>query len=296
MIEIPKEFQPQQTHAYPSYCTHEMLEQFCHRSLLTDGIERVYLPIYWTNYYVQKDYGNGDITPLYRFLDSLDKSKKYYTVVQYDDGILEKPSDLDLMVFSSGHPSGVPLPLVPSHYLEKPNTAKAYDLSFIGNLENHPIRRELVHATGCWHWDNQSPSDYYRILAQSEFMLCPRGYGVTSFRLYEALHCGAVPIYVSDVHWLPYTEFIDWDRIAIIVKPEEVHTIRDRIKSHRQDWGYYERIKYWFNTCGAHDYVRYHLLVEQNGGKEPNGLYGFLDEQRALLFPKETHKPWHHEA
>lgn len=277
MIEIPKEFQPQQTHAYPSYCTSEMLEQYVAKHLVTDGIERIYLPIYWTNCYVKKDYGKGNIKPLYQFLDSLDKSKKYFTCVQYDDGILEKPSDLDLMVFSSGHPSGVPVPLVPSHYLDRPNTTKAYDLTFIGNLDNHPIRRELVHATGCWHWDNQSPSDYYRVLAQSEFTLCPRGYGVTSFRLYEALHCGAVPIYVSDVHWLPYKEAIKWNKIALIVKPSEIPFIREMMASHVQDWDYYDQYKDYFTMAGVMAQIQYYLKMD-------------------AMAIKNINKPWHHEA
>jgi hypothetical protein len=274
MIEIPKEFQPEQRNAYPSYCTSDMMEQYVAKNLVTDGIERIYLPIYWTNYYVQNDYGKGNISPLYRFLDSLDKNKKYFTCVQYDDGILEMPSDLDLMVFSSGHPSGVSLPLLPSHYLDKPVTDKRYDLTFIGNAGNHPIRSEAISYTSCWHFDGLSSHEYYKVLAQSEFALCPRGYGVTSFRLYEALHCGAVPIYVSDVHWLPYSRVIDWNKIAIIIKPEEIHTTREQMANHVQDWDYYEEYKGLFTIQGVAQYIE-----------------GFLKGTERL--EKDTHKAWH---
>ena len=38
----------------------------------------------------------------------------------------------------------------------------------------------------------------------SVFGLAPRGYGPTSFRLYETMQMDAVPIYISDVFWLPF--------------------------------------------------------------------------------------------
>jgi hypothetical protein len=254
MIEIPKEFQPEQRGAYPNYCTSEMMEQYIHKHYRGEH-ERIYLPIYWTNYYVQNDYGKGNIKPLYQFLDSLDKTKRYFTTCQYDDGVLEMPSDLDLMVFSSGHLSGVPVPLLPSHYLDRPVTDKKYDLTFIGNAANHPIRSEAISLTSCWHFDGLSSHEYYKVLAQSEFALCPRGYGVTSFRLYEALHCRAVPIYVSNVHWLPYNRAIDWNKMAIIIKPDEIHTIRERMVTHVQNWEYYEGIKSLFTMEGISQYI-----------------------------------------
>jgi hypothetical protein len=261
MIEVPRIFQPEATTSYPHYCTTEMIEQYAHKNMPEiKGYE--YLPVYWTNYYCQNDYGNGNIRPLYDFLDSLDKSKKYFTCVQYDDGIIEKPSDLDIMVFSSGHPSGIPLPLIPSHYLEKPVTTKRYDLTFIGNAANHPIRSEAISSTSCWHFDGLSAHEYYKVLAQSEFALCPRGYGVTSFRLYEALHCGAVPIYVSDVHWLPYKEAIKWDKIALIVKPSEIPFIREMMAIHVQDWDYYDQYKDYFKMAGIMAQIQYYLKMD----------------------------------
>lgn len=39
-------------------------------------------------------------------------------------------------------------------------------------------------------WDD----DYYRFLAQSEFVLCPSGNSVWSYRFFESILCGAIPI------------------------------------------------------------------------------------------------------
>lgn len=239
-----------------------MVEQYFSKKYNDCKTDRIYLPIYWTNYYCQQDYGNGNINPLFRWLDELDKSEKYFTVIQFDDGIIDLPEGLDLLVFSSGHPIGTPIPLLPSHYLAAPKTTKGYDLTFIGSLDTHPLRKAVVEETGCWRLNGLLPHDYYKSLAQSEFTLCTRGYGVTSFRLYEALYCGAVPIYVSDIHWLPYQDVIDWNKLLILVRPNEIHQIRYKMSIHKQDWSYYEKVKHMFTMEGILNYIKNHLENE----------------------------------
>lgn len=251
--EIPKQFQPQQKSSYPRYCTDVMIEQYVHQNYKGEH-DRIYLPIYWTNYYVNNDYGNGNIKPLYEFLDSLDKSKKYFTVVQYDDGILEKPLDLDLLIFSSGCSQGIPIPLLPSHYLPVA-TKKTIDVVFIGNAENHPIRQEMLDIVKPWNFHAMSPQAFYKCLGESEFTLCPRGYGATSFRLYEALSCRSVPIYISDEHILPFRELIEWNKIAIIIHSSDIAILRQIMAEHKQDWDYFDSIKHMFTMEGTLKYI-----------------------------------------
>ena len=61
----------------------------------------VYLPIFWTSYYVINGYGER-IEPLYNWLDKLDKNKKYFTIVQYASGIYIKKDIPNLIVYSAG--------------------------------------------------------------------------------------------------------------------------------------------------------------------------------------------------
>ena len=42
----------------------------------------------------------------------------------------------------------------------------------------------------------------------------PRGYGPTSFRLYESIEMQSIPIYISDEFILPYSNIIDWENFA----------------------------------------------------------------------------------
>jgi hypothetical protein len=67
------------------------------------------------------------------------------------------------------------------------------------------------------------PDEFRRLLARSRFVLCPRGYGSSSFRLFETLKAGRVPVIVAD-EWLPCTG-PDWSAFSLTVREDSVHTI-----------------------------------------------------------------------
>lgn len=167
---------------------------------------RIYLPIFWTGYYVRADYGKSKllVDHLQGYLNILDKSKKYYTIVQYDDGILNDLSGLDIRVYSmSGKPMDYPLPLIcQPHMFRFPGLRRDLRCSFVGRV-THPVRQELINTfrsrEGFYFTEkHHSLEEYCRVMARSVFALCPRGYGPTSFRICEALQYGAIPIYISD--------------------------------------------------------------------------------------------------
>jgi hypothetical protein len=44
----------------------------------------------------------------------------------------------------------------------------------------------------------------------SKYALCPRGTGPTSYRIYEAIQMGCVPVYIGDNFWLPFSDELNW--------------------------------------------------------------------------------------
>lgn len=42
----------------------------------------------------------------------------------------------------------------------------------------------------------QSVPDWVDLIRSSDFHLCPRGFGVTSYRMYECLQAETIPIYI----------------------------------------------------------------------------------------------------
>src|SRR5262245_28649341 len=125
-IEVPDRFKPVISVVYPPN-NHIEFERWIDSQYDGCNTERIYLPVYWTGYYVNNDYGNdrNAIAHLQGFLDSLDESKKYWTVVQYDDSILNEVSHLDILRFEMSKNYGYPLPLIgQDHPYTFPNEPK----------------------------------------------------------------------------------------------------------------------------------------------------------------------------
>ena len=215
---IPEYLKPKANYSYPRYCKADgMLEEVISNTIEKVKTDRIYLPILWTNYYVMNGYEKGDHSALHRFMESLPKDQRYWTVIQYDDGIL-KDYGLNILTFAAGGVGDVPIPLLPSHVPLLANKEKHKKVSFIGNPNTHPIRANLTRTPEIDYYNGLNPDQYLQKLNEYRFTFAPRGYGKTSFRLYEALALETIPIYLSDEHWLPMQEFIDWSEIAIICK------------------------------------------------------------------------------
>lgn len=212
IVAIPVQLRPMQKLVYPPDNTITFERWYYNTYLSSDARERVYLPIQWTALYCNNQFGSCQKTKqlIQVFLNKLDRNKKYYTIVQYDDGIINNISHLDIKVFAmSGPRIDYPLPLLCTpHTYKFPNTQRDIFASFVGRM-THPIRRQMFDQLNCLPgyflaMDALPIKHYCEILARSKFVLCPRGYGQTSFRIQEAIDYGAIPVYISDEFILPY--------------------------------------------------------------------------------------------
>jgi hypothetical protein len=103
--------------------------------------------------------------------------------------------------------------------------------SFVGRVANCPDVRNrimsLKHPRAYLEdaWSNQSDGDkrYADLLQKSKFVLCPRGYGASTWRLFETLRAGRVPVIISD-EWLT-PRGLEWDKFSIRVPEREVDRI-----------------------------------------------------------------------
>jgi hypothetical protein len=182
-----------------------------------DKTERAYLPIFWTGYHVNSDFGQNrsKIDFLQDFINGLDRGKKYYTILNYDDGCLIDFKDLDIIVYTASGKGGVGtkcinyhIPLLTSPHKEVDTTKKDILCSFVGRFDTHSVReklRELYGKNDKFYLKNfTSLDEFVDITARSKFVIAPRGYGLASFRMYEALQYGSIPIYISDYHVIPF--------------------------------------------------------------------------------------------
>lgn len=201
------QFKPEQKHIYPEDNKPYFEKWYSLNRTPVEGWE--YLDIHWTAYYVNNNRnGRIDTRPLQQYINSLDRSKKYYTVVQYDDGILNDVSRLNLRVYAmSGKRIDYPLPLICQPHPFKFDFERNILANFIG-AETHPIRKEILKLKGQPNLyissNKHTLESFCHILSTSVFTLCPRGYGQTSFRICEAMQYGSIPVYISDERILPH--------------------------------------------------------------------------------------------
>jgi len=235
--------------AYPPYHTGKYLEEYFYSFYLEnkskfDNTGYTLIPIFWTNLY-RNQFPNNTIQEYINFLPKA----KYFTVCQFDDGIQERLPENTINFVAGGNKDGIPIPLIcspiPEKYLEKKN--KDIFCSFVGtylNTEKYSCRLKLYETFNTDKefyfstprpWSNVVQDNFFQefceITKRSNFTLCPRGYGLQSFRLYEALQLGSIPVFVYNKSFFPFSEFIKWEDFCILIHENEITDLKNILKN-----------------------------------------------------------------
>jgi hypothetical protein len=122
---------------------------------------------------------------------------------------------------------------------------RTYLFSFLGRTDTHWVRRQLVALDGpdtpCLSIAD-APSrfanfdytrSYLELIARSRFALCPRGFGASSIRLFEAMALGCAPVIISDA-WQP-PPGIAWPEFSVVVAEGEVMRIPQILRGLQTD-------------------------------------------------------------
>lgn len=238
---VPKPNYP----TYPPYHTGLYLEDYFINFIQTQNVQpnKKFIKVGWTSYYNNR----LDRNQLQKFLNTLPPNEEYYVVCQHDDAPQEILPQNTTIFSAGGNIRGknvIPIPLICSKLINFPIVkTKNIFCSFVGS-NTHPIRKilyEKYQDKYTFYQTNWSPSistnqlnNFIDITSRSRFALCPRGYGPSSFRLYESMQLGTIPVYVSDYHHLPWTDEIKWNEICVIIKEQEINEI-DHILSSISD-------------------------------------------------------------
>lgn len=228
---VPPEFRPKEHHFYP-IDNLTPFEEYFYNNYKTeeDFTERFYLPVFWTAYQKNNSYGQDKnaLARLQQFIDALDKTRQYFSLVQYDDNILVDLSGIDIKVFSMSKPADYSLPLISMpHAYTFPDEERNIYVSFVGRI-THPIREQMM--MGCSKVRNDFKNyyisvyphplrEYCRILAKSIFSLAPRGYGPNSFRVQESMQYGSIPVIITDEWYPPHK--LNFNDFGVMINPED---------------------------------------------------------------------------
>jgi hypothetical protein len=77
--------------------------------------------------------------------------------------------------------------------------------------------------------ETESQLEFLQNLLESDYVLCARGWGNFSFRLYEALACGRIPLFIDTDCVLPFDFSIDWKRFGVWVDQVDLRSVADRV-------------------------------------------------------------------
>lgn len=86
---------------------------------------------------------------------------------------------------------------------------------------------------------------FAEILQRSYFTLCPRGVGASSYRIFEAMRFGSVPVFISDELVLP--DGPDWSKCSVRIPEREIYSIRKILENQTEALQMGERAKYYYD-------------------------------------------------
>jgi len=237
-LPVPSRFRPL-SHRYAGHAGPWIEDAFYAfwRARRPAGIDRVYVPVFWTDYYLR--HGRLAAHPeLQAFLDgALSPDRRYFTIVQNDDGVLER-LPANVLAFGAGA-GDMPIPLLGRRPPRTAERARDVFCSFMGATsgpsDRFGVRSALEAALSGkpgFFFGRGSYDEFVDVTGRSTFALAPRGYGPSSYRLYEAMALGAVPVYVwADVEWLPWREALDWDALALRGEAADLERIPELLRS-----------------------------------------------------------------
>jgi hypothetical protein len=124
------------------------------------------------------------------------------------------------------------------------DAARRYLFSFAGASDTHPVRGRILAlrvpdaclidtgAQRAWLLQGDEKrryeAAYVEACRDSAFVLCPRGAGPSSYRLYEAMQLGRAPVVISD-QWVPHAG-PDWDAFCIRIPERDVARIAEILR------------------------------------------------------------------
>jgi hypothetical protein len=202
---------------------------YSQHDLLTDNPHEAdweYLPLYWNRTYINYGWGEGMQPELQREIERcVSRNRRTFTICEYDVREMQPHLDLcGMTVFTAsrrGADTGIDIPLLCTpHMLPATVPDKRLRASFIGNLDTWGIRSGMRQELGdlpdvYLAHDQRGTGFFVNLMLASYIALAPRGHGGQSFRFYEAMQLGTVPLYISDIDCRPFKKWIDWDACSL---------------------------------------------------------------------------------
>lgn len=101
------------------------------------------------------------------------------------------------------------------------------------------LNKNFIFRKGFWASEIQDKKlareQYFENITNSLFVLCMRGAGNFSYRLYETMAAGRIPIIINSDLRLPIENILNWKEFSIIIEKEEIRFLDFIIDEFLQD-------------------------------------------------------------
>jgi Exostosin family len=172
-----------------------------------------------------------------------------------------------------------------------------YLFCFVGSTRTHTVRRRLMrlkHPRGYLEdtselisasernkafvmvdYQNDTKTHYGEIISRSKFVLCPRGYACSTWRLYETMKAGRIPVIISD-QWVP-PKGPAWETFSIRVaqnKISRIPALLEQYEAQSEAMGRRARVAFeeWFSKETVfHRIVEWCLILQCSSGRSKVG-------------------------
>lgn len=269
ICQPPEKFMGLDDNSYPQHQSTPMIEARAVQHFLGNyekiNSDLVYMPIQWTAYHRAHHYGQytADLQYYIEGIVENNPTINFFTVVQYADGVLVKFPNCKIFAAGGygkdGHPvprwedrernsNIVPIPLICDPHPVKELKNPRFHVTYMGN-STHPIRERMIEELEALDnyyltCNSGSTSRFRDVINDSIFVLCPRGTGLTSFRLYETIQMQRIPIYISDDMFLPFADSINWEKLAVLIHPDDIPSIPHIVENLISSGEYLDMIEY----------------------------------------------------
>lgn len=109
--------------------------------------------------------------------------------------------------------------------LESLSKSALVDTNFVVRQKNQAFLSLKLKATKM----KQLRLEFLQNIIASDYVLCCRGAGNFSYRLYEALCCGRIPVFIDTDCVLAYDFLVDWKKYFVWVDQSEIPLIAEKV-------------------------------------------------------------------
>lgn len=181
-----------------------------------------YLPLFFNRIYVNA-WGKDTDAVQAEILRLVSRNRPTFTIAEYDLHTFHPTLDLcGMTVFTASRRGdrGIDIPLLCSPHPLPRLPEKRWLASFVGNLNTFTPRPEMAEALAeradVWLEHASKGIEYFAgVMLESYIGLAPRGYGGASFRFYEAMQLGVVPLLIGDLDTRPFKRWLPWDAVSL---------------------------------------------------------------------------------